>query len=103
MFHDYWELVMSLRPFLGARQDTLLDLQTVADDRDVHCDHANKLMGIWRQVIFMLKCDPDFMYKRYHLDSFVIYLAMAVLKASFPLSKIHPNLFQFARRVRHIP
>ena len=46
MFHDYWELVMALRPFLGARRDVLLDLQAVSDDCDVSRDCANKLIGI---------------------------------------------------------
>ena len=101
--HDYWVLVVALRPFLGARHDELMNLQAFASDRDVLHDHVNELLGIWRQVVFMVKRDPDFMYERYRPDCSVIDLAVGVSKASFPLGKIHPSLFLFARRMRHIP
>ena len=51
----------------------------------------------------MLKRDPDFMYEMYHSDALVIDLAVAVSKALLPLSKIHPNVFQFAKHVLCIP
>ena len=101
--HDYWELVVLLRPFLGDRREALMDLQAFASDRDILRDHVNKLLGIWRQVVFMVKRDPDFMYDKYHSDSSVADLAIGVLKTLFPLEKVHPNVFWFARRMRQVP
>ena len=67
--HDYWELVVSLRPFLGSRCEVLMNLQESATDRNTLRDHVNELLGIWRQVVFMVKHDPQFMYDVFDTNS----------------------------------
>ena len=65
MLQDYWAWVVSLQPFLGTKRDVLANLCIVAEDPNLCHDHANKLLGIWRQVLFMIKHDPTFMYEKY--------------------------------------
>ena len=101
--HDYWELVVSLHPFLGSRREVLMNLQEFASNRNILRDHVNELLGIWRQVVFMVKRDPEFMYDVYHTDSPIDVLSVKVAKALFPLHKVHPSLFLFAQRMRYIP
>ena len=93
MLQEYWAWVMFLQPFLGSRRDVLMNLGLVAEDCDVRCNHANKLLGIWRQVLFVIKHDPSFIYKKYHLDATVMELAIEVLKGTFLLMKGNPALF----------
>ena len=101
--HDYWELVVSLRPFLGSHRKVLMNLQEFSSDRNTLCDHVNELLGIWRQVVFMVKHDPQFMYDEFNTNSSIDVLSVEVAKTLFPLHKIHPSLFLFARRMRYIP